>query len=179
MYHLVLFLESADDNAVDDLEQDLKAYLQRIEMFLAAPGYDELSVALSEEDKVSPKGKMVAHLTREHIKKKVPGKILIFTSYRNSATAVYEALPPDLKRAFILYEAGDKYKHRARFESDPSIIGMIGVESSLNTGVNAQFCSRLIRIESVYSPGALEQGESRVNRPMLKGKDPRTDPPDV
>jgi hypothetical protein len=38
----------------------------------------------------------------------------------------------------------------------------------MNTGLNLQFCSRLIRMETVWNWGNLEQGEARVYRPNLK-----------
>jgi hypothetical protein len=35
-------------------------------------------------------------------------------------------------------------------------------------------CSRLIRLETVWTPGKLEQGNSRINRPEMKQEDKRT-----
>ena len=172
--NLMALLNSQDEDLIDQLDSMLSQYLQRIERFLTAPASDELSVTLQGDDLISPKGKMVGRLVADHMAKKVPGKILCFTSYRDSAVAVYEALPEGIRSQFILYEAERKMECRERFEKDPNIIGMIGVEISMNTGVNAQFASRLIRLESVYSPGTLEQGESRVNRPNIKTKEFRT-----
>ncbi len=50
---------------------------------------------------------------------------------------------------------------------------MVGVENSMNTGLNFQHVSRLIRVENVWNPGTLEQGNARINRPELKKADRR------
>jgi hypothetical protein len=171
---LMDLINQQDEDLADQLEAMLQQYLQRIERFLTAPGADELSVALSAADLKSPKGKLIGEMARQHFAKKIPGKILVFTSYIESAKAVYEALPDDVRKHAILYTAARKMECREQFAKDPNVWMMIGVEQSMNTGVNAQFASRLIRVESVYSPGILEQGESRINRPNIKSEEFRT-----
>lgn len=171
---LMAMIEQQDEDMADQLEAMLQRYLQRIERFLSAPGADDLSAALDQADRKSPKGKLIGHIARQHIKDKIPGKILVFTSYIESAKAVLDALPEDIRSHALLYTADRKMACREQFEHDPNIWLMVGVEQSMNTGVNAQFASRLIRVESVYSPGILEQGESRINRPNIKKKEFRT-----
>lgn len=100
-----------------------------------------------------------------------PGKILVFCNYNTSVQAVYNALPPALKEQAILYDAKNKDKHIFEFKNNPKKTIMIGIQTSLATGHNFQFCTRLIRLEQVWSPGEVEQGESRINRPDPKNKD--------
>lgn len=47
---------------------------------------------------------------------------------------------------------------------------MIGNEQSLIEGHNIQIADRIIRVESVWGPGNLEQAESRIHRPDPLGK---------
>ncbi len=165
---LVEIMNQGDENAMDNMEAMLRRYLQRIEKFLAAPAVDELAKVLKGDDLVSPKGKIIGEIVKEHRKKNIPGKILVFTSYIDSAKEVLAALPPEIRKHFMLYTAERKMQCREQFKNDDNIWGMIGVENSMNTGINAQYCSRLIRVESIYSPGILEQGEARVYRPNIK-----------
>lgn len=173
---LMTLMEQGDEDFADVIDAAIQRYLQRIERVLTAPGADELSVALPKNETISPKGKMIGTIVKKHMAQKIPGKILVFTSYIESARAVFNSLPRDIQELFILFEgdATAKLRCREEFENNPKKIGMVGVENSMNTGINAQFASRLIRCESVYSPGTLEQGESRVNRPNVKKKEFRT-----
>ena len=160
--------EESDEEV--DIGDALQRYLQRLEKAITCPYQDELwQEAWGQQ---SPKLKVVEKICRDHIKKGIKGKILIFCSYHSSVDAIYDNLSPDLKDMTIRYSAGkDAPKFRQQFEKDDSKLIMVGVENSMNTGINAQFASRLIRIDSIYSPGQLEQGESRVCRPNLKVKE--------
>jgi hypothetical protein len=162
--------------AAERLEQKLtKVYLSRIEQFLSAPAQDpQYGDLLKGTDRVSPKVAAVVDLVNAHINKKQVGKVLVFCTHLKVAKEVYDNLPPAIKSKFIYYTASRKLQCAAKFENDPNIIGMIGGEKTMNTGLNFQFVSRLIRVETVWTPGSLEQGNSRMNRPKLKGIDPRT-----
>lgn len=74
---------------------------------------------------------------------------------------------------FIHYKAENKTEARAEYESEPSKVIMVGVSSSMDTGLNFQHVSRLIRMETVWTPGVLEQGNSRINRPQIKTEELR------
>jgi hypothetical protein len=169
-------LESGDETLADDLESMLRPYLSRLERFLSAPEVDEAaSIFLkSPEDLVSPKVRKVHEICREHIERKIPGKIVIFTNYTASAKAVYDHAPPDLKKLMIHYTAGRKMECRAQFAKDDRKLIMVGQSSSMDTGINFQVASRLIRMETIWTPGTLEQGNARINRPQLKSKEART-----
>ncbi len=161
--------EAADESAGAGIEAMLKFYLARLEQFLTAPVADALGDKLLKgDDRRSPKVNMIIKIMHEHISGNLPGKVLVFTNFIASAEAIYEALPPDLKRQALLYVAADKETTGSQFETDDSKKIMIGVENSMNTGLNLQHVSRLIRVETVWNPGTLEQGNSRVQRPELK-----------
>lgn len=167
--------ESEGDDA-PNIDKLLKPFLARLERFLTAPSKDPLGkMLLSGEDELSPKAAKVVDICREHIQENIPGKVLIFTSYEFSAQAVYEALQADplLKDMVIYYTADRKEECGAEFEHNPDKKILVGIEFSMNTGLNLQHASRLIRLESVWTPGVLEQGNSRIGRPNLKDKESR------
>lgn len=167
--------QAADEDAGDSLAALLKPYLARLEQFITAPGRDELGAKLlTGDDLISPKVTKIIERIKLHIDEKLPGKVLIFTNYVNSAEEIFANLPPELKQMSILYTAAAKVENGAAFENDPRYQVMVGVEQSMNTGLNLQFASRLIRTETVWNPGTLEQGNSRVNRPELKKGEGRT-----
>lgn len=164
-----------EDTGTVDVDQLLRPYLARLEQFVVAPAADLLgNTMLHGEDRVSPKVDMIAEIIRDHINQNIPGKILIFTNFLKSAEAIYEQMPGDIKPYVIHYLAANKEADAARFERDPNKLVMVGVEASMNTGLNLQFCSRLIRVDSVWTPGSLEQGNSRIQRPNVKQAENRT-----
>lgn len=165
---------AADESAGEDLEGLLGFYLARLEQFLTAPGKDELGARmLSGEDLRSPKVNKILEIIEDHIAKGIEGKVLVFTNYIDSAEEIFEAASPALRGQGILYTAADKVEAGAAFESSDSKKWMVGVENSMNTGLNFQHVSRLIRVENVWNPGTLEQGNSRINRPEMKKADRR------
>lgn len=167
--------EDVEDSELD-LNALLKPYLARLERFITAPGKDVLGKELlSGKDLVSPKVLKIVEICQEHLNKNIPGKVLIFTNYTYSAEAIYEAFPESMRPHVIYYTAGNKEECGALFEKDDSKKIMVGIEASMNTGLNLQFCSRLIRTETVWSPGVLEQGNSRIGRPNIKEKEARSE----
>lgn len=165
----------ADESAGEDLESLLGFYLARIEQFLTAPGKDELGARLLKGDDLrSSKVNKILEIVEKHIKDGTEGKILIFTNYVDSAEEIFAAASPELKKMGILYTAAGKVEDGAAFETNPNKKWMVGVENSMNTGLNFQHVSRLIRVENVWNPGTLEQGNSRINRPEMKKADRRT-----
>jgi hypothetical protein len=155
------------------LDELLRPYLARLEQFLVAPSRDKLGASLQGDDRNSPKVAELVKIFREHTGAKIPGKILVFTNQTASAEELYNALPADVKARTIAYTAGQKEACGAEFATNPEKDMMIGVSQSMDTGLNLQFCSRLIRCETVMSPGALEQGNSRIGRPNVKATETR------
>jgi len=161
--------EVKDEDEGEDMANLLKRYLARLEQFMVAPASDILGdKVLKGEDRISPKALMIVERIKLHIEKGYPGKVLIFTNYVESAEEIYRLAGPELQKMGILYKAANKMEDGDRFEKDNSVKWLIGVEQSMNEGLNFQFASRLIRCETVWNPGTLEQGDSRINRPELK-----------
>lgn len=173
-------VDETDEDVDDELEESalnslLRPYLARLEMFVTAPAMDPLGGELLKgDDRISPKVHAVTDVCTAHLAAGTPGKILIFCNYTNSAQGIYDGFPPELRKQTILYSADRKEECGAQFETDASKNIMVGVETSMNTGLNLQFCSRLIRVDSVWTPGALEQGNSRIGRPNIKVKETRS-----
>jgi hypothetical protein len=168
--------DATDENKFDQLASMLKPYLSRLESYLAAPARDQLGNELltTPEDRVSPKSRKLYEICRNHLQQNIPGKILIFTNHIAVAEDIYENFPEDLKPLVLYYTAGQKMEAFAEFENNDRKQIMVGVEKSMNTGLNFQFVSRLCRVETVWTPGEAEQGDSRVNRPQLKKEERRT-----
>ncbi len=167
-----LLANNDEDGSLEDM---LRPYLARLEKFLSAPAEDQASEIFlkDEDDKLSPKLAKAYERCYKHIAEKLPGKILIFTQYTSTAESFFLYAPADLKSKIVHYTAANKLECKVEFENDPNKIIMIGVSSSMDTGLNLQHVSRLIRLESVWTPGVLEQGNSRLNRPQLKKAEDR------
>jgi hypothetical protein len=199
---LALFLGREDQAEEDDedsvLDEDARAemasllrpYLARLERFLMAPAKDPLGDKLLRgEDRISPKVKLVLERVRLHLfggtvrdpqtgqqveVPPQPGKVIVFTNNVVSAEEVYEVADEELKRCGILYKAEHKTEHGAQFEFVDRFKWLVGVEVSMNEGLNYQFAARTILPETVWNPGMREQGNSRTNRPELKKTDVRS-----
>jgi hypothetical protein len=104
-------------------------------------------------------------------KKEPEGKIIIFCRYTNSVEAVYRALPDRYKALAVRFtgEEVDKWSNLDAFKSDPKVKILIANEMGLSEGHNLQMASRMIRVESPWGPGELDQSASRIFRPDPKG----------
>ena len=167
--------EESDNDMVGGLDKLLQPYLARLEAFIVAPASDPLgNVELNGSDRISPKIEELVNIFREHVDvKKIPGKILVFTNQTDSAISLYDNLPDDIKKRTIHFESTNRDACGAEFETNDEKQMMIGVSQGMETGLNLQFCSRLIRCETVMSPGALEQGNARIGRPNIKVEETR------
>lgn len=168
-------MEASDDTKDEELERLLRPYMARLEKFLSAPETDPAGdIFLKDpEDRVSPKLKKMYEIIAQHRADGITGKVLVFTMYLPTAESAYLNAPPELQSVGIHYTAENKLQCRAEFENDDEKFWMVGQSSSMDTGLNFQFVSRLIRLETVWTPGVLEQGNSRINRPQLKKEDRR------
>lgn len=104
---------------------------------------------------------------REVWKIEPEGKVLIFCRYVPTVDAIYEALPEKYKSVASRYHGRikDRLANLEALKTDPKMQILCATEMSLNTGHNLQMCSRLIRVESPWAPGDLDQAEARVFRP--------------
>jgi len=170
-------LDSGDTDAISAVMGQVTQKLTRIEMFLSAPGSDEAGAEmLSGDDLISPKVVEVIKKLDEHFADPDyrDGKVIIFTSFLSSAKAVYDALPERHKALALHYEASKKDQHMIRMETDPNVKIVVGVETSMNEGHNLQMFNHMIRLETAWSPGTLDQAEARINRPNPQNVETRS-----
>lgn len=172
----------ADEEAGEDLDGMAEAgqlgfYFQKLEQFISNPqNYPEIvaedpRLRLSGADLISPKAEEIEKILRHHEQEGMPGKVLVWTQYVDSAKHLFDSMPDDLKAASVYYTAANQDAAMAEFEKNPRKRFMFGCEKSMNTGLNLQFCDMIARTESVWNWGTLEQGEARINRP--RSNDPR------
>lgn len=169
-------MESEDDTKAEDLERMLRPYMARLEKFLSSPDQDPAGALFLKmpEDKISPKLKKMYEIIQHHLDSGLPGKVLVFTQYLPTAESAYLNAPPALRAQGIHYTSDEKVQARSDFEASADKRWMVGQSSSMDTGLNFQHVSRLIRLETVWTPGVLEQGNSRINRPQMKTAEERT-----
>ena len=162
-----------EDDADENLEALLNPYLARLEQYLTAPSQDELGAKLLKgDDLISPKQRIAYQIATKRLD--VPGKQIMFTHYVKSSIDTYNNMPPALKSRYVCYNIGDKVANLEKFKTDPNIIGIIGSIGTLAEGHNLQMASSIIRLETVWNPGTLEQSQARINRPNVKSQEIRT-----
>ena len=108
----------------------------------------------------------------DYWKEEPRGKLIIITRYNNTATAIYDALLPEQKAVAVKFtgdEKSNKLKAFNAFKTDPSVQILIANEQGMSEGHNLQMASRMIRVESPWGPGALNQTSARIFRPDPKG----------
>lgn len=107
----------------------------------------------------------------EYWKEEAEGKLIIITRYNKSARAVFEALDPEYQRKAVLFTGDEPNKQKAfnDFKTDPKVKILIANEQGMSEGHNLQMASRIIRAESPWGPGALNQTSARIFRPDPKG----------
>jgi hypothetical protein len=105
----------------------------------------------------------------ERWKPEARGKILIFCRYVRSVEAVFAGLPPKYKsiarRFHGSLDGEDKWANLELFKTDPDIKILIANEQSITEGQNLQIASRIIRVDSPWTPGDYEQSSARIFRP--------------
>ena len=166
-------LESDDPLEGGADQRMIFSQLSRIERYFIAPKLDPMGASFTGNDAISEKVIKAIDLCKKHIESGYPGKVLIFTNHVRSVEEVYRHMPADLQAQTIVYSSADKDEHLAQFEKDDTKKILVGVQQSLNTGLNLQYASRLIFLETVLTPGSLEQAISRIRRPNVKDAEPR------
>ena len=130
-------MTDAEERAAGKL---LDRHFARLQRFLSAPELDESAEVLTKpEDRLSPKTKKTYEIIREHLKNRIVGKILVFCQYTRSAESIIANAPEDIAPLMIHYTASRKEECLSELSSDDKMI-MVGVESSMNTGLNLQSC---------------------------------------
>lgn len=95
------------------------------------------------------------------------GKLIIFCRYVNSVNGVYDGLPDKFRSMAVKFtgQEADKEANLEAFKTDPRVKIIIANEQGMSEGHNLQIGSRMIRVESPWSPGDLDQSASRIFRP--------------
>lgn len=103
-------------------------------------------------------------------KEEPEGKVIIFCRYTNSVNGIYAALPERYKSIAVKFtgEEDDKWGNFDAFQNDPKIKVLVANEMGIAEGHNMQMASRIIRVESPWAPGDLDQASSRIFRPDPK-----------
>ena len=172
-----------EDKDIDDESlENMLVHFQRVDRYLTAPTEDEVwGASLKGKDRISPKVLKIIKLLDKHFssppKKGESRKVLVFTQYRKSAEYILEQfkeLRPDYFKKSILYKAEEADETVPFFEKSEKLQIMVGGAKSLEEGYNFQFCTRIIRCETVWTPGGLSQSNGRIYRPdhsTLNSKD--------
>ncbi len=107
----------------------------------------------------------------DYWRKEPGGKVLIFCRYTASVEAVFNALSTDLQEKAVKFtdKEDNKWGNLEAFKSDPNVQILIANEQGMSEGHNLQMASRMIRVESPWGPGELDQSASRIFRPDPKG----------
>lgn len=105
------------------------------------------------------------------------GKVIVFCRYTRSVNAVLKALPPHLKKLAVGFSGShkDKWQNLEAFRTTPfstskGVQILVANEQAISEGHNLQMASRIVRVESPWSPGELDQSSSRIFRPDTTGK---------
>ncbi len=103
----------------------------------------------------------------ENWKEEMHGKVLIFCRYTRSTDAIYAALPERYKGMARRFhgQLDDKWQQIEDFKNDPEVRILIANEQAISEGHNMQMASRIIRVETPWSPGDYEQSTARIFRP--------------
>jgi len=133
-----------------------------------------------KKDKGSPTPTVLPETTRgvtplddtDTWKEEPEGKIVIFCRYTNSVNGIYNALPSEYKKIAVKFtgQEQDKWANLDGFMNDPKIKILVANEMGIAEGHNMQLASRIIRIESPWAPGDLDQASSRIFRPDPKAQ---------
>lgn len=107
------------------------------------------------------------HTSSEYWREEPKGKVIVFCQYVNSVEGVYQALPEKYKSVAVRYSGAvdNKLANLDAFKNDDRVQILIANEMGISEGHNLQFASRIIRVESPWSPGDLDQSASRIFRP--------------
>jgi hypothetical protein len=166
------------DEVVERIFDNAVGNLAAVEAFLANPTSIDKTLQEqffnSQDDYKSPKGRVIVdEILKHHLShpEQYPGKILIFCNTHAAVAGIWNSLPPEIKALTIYYSSAKKADYERQFKTDDTKKILIGVSDSLDTGLNLQAADTIIRVDTVWTPGKLEQGNARINRPNLKDKD--------
>lgn len=105
-------------------------------------------------------------------KEQARGKVIIFCRFTRSVDAIFRALPPEYKKMAVRFHGGidNRVENLEAFKKDPKVQIIVANEMTISEGQNLQMASRIIRVETPWAPGELDQAISRIFRPDPSGK---------
>lgn len=163
-------IDDDDDRLVDEEEfAPLLTKFVKIDRFLSCPPSDDFGkhFLAEDEDRISPKVKVINEILARHFADPGNGKVIIFTQYKDVATHILQHIA--MADRAVYYAAGEK-QALASFKSDPSVQIIVAVDQSIREGQNLQMANRIIRVDMPWNPGDYEQSIARSYR--LPPKDP-------
>lgn len=166
----------------DAIEAKLARYFAKVEIFVNAPYEDKHYRELVDPDdtrnQVSPKVAVIDMLIDKHFGggspapdvKWVadPNKIVIFGYNVAVSKHIYQYSRH--RNIMVHYEAGDDDALAKFLDPNSRYKILVANEDSIKEGFNFQIASHLIRVQTIWSPGPLEQAWSRVLRPDFDRK---------
>lgn len=117
----------------------------------------------------TPRSKLTPDQDNETWKPENRGKILILCRYIGNTQAIYDALPTQYRskaRIFhgkIKKDVAEDNIEQFKYADDVQIL--IANEQAIAEGLNLQMASRIIRVDTPWSPGEYEQSTARIFRP--------------
>ena len=171
------------------LEMVFNRELSKLEIWLNAPDSTRAGMYgsqfrnldnVTDADLKSPKVERIDKLLEQHFnggRTEVEGKDVdvepekfkaIVFSY-NKAVSEHLFRHSRFSNRAVWYTAGDMEALR-RFKEDDDAEVLFADENSINEGHNLQMASRLIRVQSLWTPGSQEQALARVVRPSVPDK---------
>ncbi len=159
-------LDDAPD--VEDFKPLLTKFIA-VDKFLNYPPGDEFGqhFLVEEEDRKSPKIRVIDQILAKHFADPNNGKVIIFTHYKEVARHIAESI--QMSDRAVYYDR-DETKNLSRFKKDPGVQILVAVEQSIQEGQNLQMANRIIRVDLPWNPGNYEQSIARAYR--LPPKDP-------
>jgi len=132
----------------------------------------EKTAGVTAEDLISPKVAVIDSIITKHLRgytddegNKIPpdeSKIIVFSYRKVNSAHFYEHSKH--KKVCSYYSAGDDAA-LTRFLTDDNCRVLVADETSINTGRNFQLAARIIRTETLWTPGGQEQAIARIWRP--------------
>lgn len=192
LYRLEIFMGAPDEDqpkSAGDLK--LEKGLESLDSFsnYVSPTLGKVG----PEDLVSPKVKIINKILDAHFNgAPYPGdkvkqdtgefnKVLILSYNKPLSRHIMKHLAPQFKAMAIRFVAAPTEKDAGldlipgnqaieKLKTDPKIKIMVADQASMQEGFNLQMASRLIEVQSVWSPGRMEQARARVVRPDPRDK---------
>lgn len=95
------------------------------------------------------------------------GKILVFCRYSRSVDSIFKNLPAKYAQVARPFHGGikNKWQNLDDFKNDPNVKILVANEQSIVEGQNLQMASRIIRVDSPWTPGDYDQSTARIFRP--------------